>query len=184
MATGTLTDIGNAVSAVFAQSMSVDRLGWQKVNQWHPDVSEDLWGDTYQVIIDEGMKLIQADRPGRAPVYALYDLTKDPDETADLAASDPDRVAKLAAALEAWRKGQPAYDAGKRTEADSPREETESEKAALEQLGYLSEEDAPEGEPQGSGAEEPAPEGSAGEHATPGDGAKAAKAKGGKAKAR
>lgn len=33
----------------------------------------------------------------------LYDVSKDPKETTDLAAQEPDRVAKMTAELEAWK---------------------------------------------------------------------------------
>ena len=33
----------------------------------------------------------------------LYDVSKDPNETTDLAAQQPERVAKMTAALAAWR---------------------------------------------------------------------------------
>jgi arylsulfatase A-like enzyme len=51
-------------------------------------------------------------RPGRIaanagdeplPPVLLYDVSKDPKETADLAAREPERVAKMTAALESWK---------------------------------------------------------------------------------
>jgi hypothetical protein len=37
------------------------------------------------------------------PATLLYDVSKDPKETADLAAQEPERVAKMTAALETWK---------------------------------------------------------------------------------
>jgi arylsulfatase A-like enzyme len=37
------------------------------------------------------------------PVTLLYDVSKDPKETTDLAAQEPERVAKMTAALQAWK---------------------------------------------------------------------------------
>jgi arylsulfatase A-like enzyme len=37
------------------------------------------------------------------PTVLLYDVSKDPKETTDLAAQEPERVAKMTAALEAWK---------------------------------------------------------------------------------
>ncbi len=37
------------------------------------------------------------------PAVLLYDVSKDPKETTDLAAQEPERVAKMTAALEAWK---------------------------------------------------------------------------------
>ena len=40
---------------------------------------------------------------GELPKALLYDVSKDPVESIDLAAQDPERVAKMSAALEAWK---------------------------------------------------------------------------------
>lgn len=40
---------------------------------------------------------------GEALPTLLYDVSKDPKETTDLAAKEPERVAKMTAALEAWK---------------------------------------------------------------------------------
>lgn len=42
------------------------------------------------------------DRPS-LPTVLLYDVSKDPKETTDLAAQDPERVSKMTATLEAWK---------------------------------------------------------------------------------
>ncbi len=38
-----------------------------------------------------------------APTFELYDLLRDPSETHDVAAEHPERVRRMAGALEAWR---------------------------------------------------------------------------------
>jgi arylsulfatase A-like enzyme len=44
------------------------------------------------------------DKKGSEPLKGLlYDVSKDPKETTDIAAQEPDRVAKMTAALEAWK---------------------------------------------------------------------------------
>ena len=40
---------------------------------------------------------------GALRVTQLYDVSKDPKETTDLAALEPERVAKMTAALQAWK---------------------------------------------------------------------------------
>ena len=40
---------------------------------------------------------------GQSTLALLYDVAKDPKETTDLAAQQPERVAKMTAALEAWK---------------------------------------------------------------------------------
>jgi arylsulfatase A-like enzyme len=50
----------------------------------------------------------RAPRGGNAeatlPVVLLYDVSKDPTETNNIAATQPERVAKMTAALEAWKE--------------------------------------------------------------------------------
>ena len=41
--------------------------------------------------------------PAPLPPVLLYDVSKDPKETTDIAAQQPERVAKMTAALEAWK---------------------------------------------------------------------------------
>jgi arylsulfatase A-like enzyme len=57
-------------------------------------------------IVRSGMKLIYDEREQR---YALFDLTTDPGETNDIAASQPDRVNELGKRLQAWRTLQINY---------------------------------------------------------------------------
>jgi arylsulfatase A-like enzyme len=40
---------------------------------------------------------------GALPVTLLYDVSKDPKETTDLAAQEPERVVKMTAVLQAWK---------------------------------------------------------------------------------
>lgn len=52
-----------------------------------------------------GARARQADAAGeKPPGVLLYDLSKDPKETTDLAAKEPERAGRMRAALEAWQK--------------------------------------------------------------------------------
>ena len=58
---------------------------------------------TFDAIILDGYKLIRSNRGE----IELYDLADDPDETANLASAQPERVAHLQAALDAWLQDHP-----------------------------------------------------------------------------
>jgi len=82
-----------------------------------------------RTIIEERYKLIRDERTGRVE---LYDLTEDPDETGDLSERQPDRVARMLAALD---RHFASLD-----EALAPvleREPTMDELLELEKLGYV-----------------------------------------------
>ena len=59
------------------------------------------------------------------PAVLLYDLSKDPKETTDLAAMEPERVAKMSAALQTWKasveKSLTGADYGKQTTDIGPK---------------------------------------------------------------
>jgi hypothetical protein len=59
------------------------------------------------------------------PAVLLYDLSKDPQETTDLAAMEPERVAKMSAALQTWKasveKSLTGADYGKQTTDIGPK---------------------------------------------------------------
>ena len=57
-------------------------------------------------IVRSGLKLIYDEREQR---YSLFDLTTDPGETIDIAASRPDLVNELAKRLQAWYSLQINY---------------------------------------------------------------------------
>lgn len=61
--------------------------------------------------IDGSMKLVTQDL--EKGTFELYDLGKDPDETTDLAASQPDELARLVTAFTEWNDGVEASVAGK-----------------------------------------------------------------------
>ena len=51
-------------------------------------------------------------REGNARKVALYDVSKDPKETLDLAEREPERVAKMTASLAAWKESVEASLSG------------------------------------------------------------------------
>jgi arylsulfatase A-like enzyme len=57
-------------------------------------------------IVRSGFKLIYDEHEQR---YSLYNLTADPGEHVDIAASQPDRVQELAKRLQTWRTLQIEY---------------------------------------------------------------------------
>lgn len=54
--------------------------------------------------IDGDYKLHRKGQAGGGVTYALFDLSKDPQEKADLAAREADRVARMRAEMETWQK--------------------------------------------------------------------------------
>ena len=69
-----------------------------------------------------------------APVL-LYDVSKDPNETTDLAAQQPERVAKMTAALVAWRASVEKSLAGADYGAPANGPAPEPKKAKKKQAG-------------------------------------------------
>jgi len=58
----------------------------------------------YKLHLHAAEKKDKAGRPGApVPSVLLYDVSQDPKETTDLASAQPERVAKMTAALEAWQ---------------------------------------------------------------------------------
>jgi len=96
----------------------------------HPDFDPASKGydRTYDAITRDGYKLI---RSNQNDVW-LYDLTDDPEELIDLAPQQPQRVAALSAALDAWLKEHPPL-----TEAGAAPELDEDLQKHLRGLGYL-----------------------------------------------
>lgn len=66
--------------------------------------------------------------------FELYDLEADPGEEADVSAANPELVAELRAALDAWRSDTPAYDGPETAEMKEVDEQTH---ALLRALGYV-----------------------------------------------
>jgi arylsulfatase len=88
-------------------------------------------------LVADGWKLIElVDRAGQHPSVRLFDLSEDPLERTDLAASRPEIVASLRSRLAALRR---EWDARGFVPVNAPRTETTDPDAlrALRQLGYV-----------------------------------------------
>lgn len=82
-----------------------------------------------RAIIRGSYKLVQ---PGDAWPAALFNLSKDPGETNDIAAVEPVRVAELSAALRAWTQAH----FPRRNDGDLKRVDDET-RSALRSIGYI-----------------------------------------------
>ncbi len=81
----------------------------------------------HRAIRHAGWKLVYIPKPGGAEIE-LYDLVRDPGETRNVAAANPDRVAALRAVLDPILAGD---------RERPPRELTPEEREQLQALGYL-----------------------------------------------
>ncbi|MFT4622301.1 MAG: arylsulfatase A-like enzyme [Myxococcota bacterium] len=162
----TIADRGNLfVSAaalaknVFTESISVDRLGWDKVRRWFPDSFEQNPREQkFKAIVQGEWKLITATDDAGNPLpdeTTLFNLDDDPEELKNLAAANPDQVAALTALLDEWKAALPVYDPSKQTEADRPKEDSAAMKKQLEMLGYLDEDEGGDDEAEGGDTDEP-----------------------------
>ncbi len=87
-------------------------------------------------VIFDGWKLIQhGDGRGEVPEYELYDHVDDPGDRHDLAAEQPETVARLAEVLDSWRRDADARQLG--SDAVLPQELSQEELERLRALGYV-----------------------------------------------
>ena len=146
MSRGVLTaPIASLAQNVFTESISVDRLGWQKIQNWF-EVDENPLEQKFKAVVQGRWKLITATDDAGNPLpgdTVLYDLETDPEELTNVAASQPDKVAELTALLDEWKASVPAYDPSARPEGEGPKIDSEAMRKQLEMLGYLAEEDEP-----------------------------------------
>ncbi len=91
--------------AVFAESISIDRLGFGKVKKAFPKLTRDVWANKYRTVIEGDYKLIQTvDFDSDAITdHELYHLVEDPLEIKDIADANPDKAKELTAKMAAWR---------------------------------------------------------------------------------
>ena len=68
---------------------------------WHYPHYSNQGGRPGDAILDDGWKLVEYDESGRRE---LFNLANDPSESRNLAQRDPERTARLAAKLRAWRQ--------------------------------------------------------------------------------
>lgn len=148
-AKGDLTEIAETVTNVFSETLSIDRLGFTKVRKLYPDLTRDVWANTYRSVVQGNWKLIESVNFDTHEIMncELYDLDADPSEANDVFAAHGDKVTELADALVAWKSAQVPWDPDKGDKVEEHL--SDAEKKQLEMLGYLSEED--------EGAEDEAP---------------------------
>lgn len=89
---------GQNVIATFADAKAPGHQGPQYVEMYG---NKGLWHDGWAIVTDHRFQTwnVRMTKPIDEP-WALYDLTKDPGQTVNLAARYPDRVAAMAAAFE------------------------------------------------------------------------------------
>ncbi len=86
-------------------------------------------------IVSDGWKLIHhAPRPEGAPEFELFNHAEDPLDLSDVAAANPDIVAKLKAELEAWKN---MVEQNKLPQADAAEDMSPKELDRLRSLGYI-----------------------------------------------
>ena len=134
---------GQALQSVFTESISIDRLGWDKIRKWYPDnFDDDPRARMFKSVVAGDWKLIL----GSDGKKELYNLGEDPVEEKNLAASEPVRLAEMEAQIEHWREGLVPYDPELRTEKDTPKVDSDMMKEQLKMLGYLSDDGEDEAE--------------------------------------
>jgi arylsulfatase A-like enzyme len=139
--------IRNPPPTVFAETMSIDRLGFTKVKKQFPDLTRDRWANTFRALREDKYKLIQTvafDAPYEIVKCELYDLDADPFETNDLFAQQTEKAQAMAARLGETKAALPPWEPA---ESDTVEEHlSEAEIRQLEMLGY-SEKDKEDVEP-------------------------------------
>ena len=141
-----MASVGQAAQSVFTESISIDRLGWDKIRKWYPEnFDDDPRARMFKSVVLGDWKLIL----GSDGKKELYNLGADPVEEKNLAVSEPERLTDLEAQIEHWREGLVPYDPALRTEQDTPKVDSDMMKEQLKMLGYLSDD-----EDEGSDAED------------------------------
>jgi arylsulfatase A-like enzyme len=145
---GNLTDFRAPAKAVFAESISIDRLGFGKVKKRFDDLTRDVWANKYRTVAWEDYKLIETiDFDSEEVIkHELYHLAADPHEENDLSSSDPERTEALKARLHEWHDSVPKWDPSIADEPDNIEDRGKSKNAdamkkQLEMLGYVADDD-------------------------------------------
>jgi len=133
-----LASVGQAAQSVFTESISIDRLGWDKIRKWYPDnFDDDPRARMFKSVVHGDWKLIL----GSDGKKELYNLADDALEQKNLAVSEPNRLTEMEAQIEHWREGIVPYTPELRTEEDTPKVDSDMMKEQLKMLGYLSDDD-------------------------------------------
>ena len=139
---GDLSAIADLVGqTLFAETISIDKLGFGKVRKAHPQLTRDVWANLYRAAVDpHGCKLIQTisfDEPREVVRTELYDLDADPFETHDLMAHGHGRCesGKLQEQLELLHGALRSWDKEGADADEDCCEGEECEQLAL--LGYV-----------------------------------------------
>jgi arylsulfatase A-like enzyme len=149
---GNLTAVDRVAQHVFAETLSIDKLGFGKVRKLYPDLTRDVWANTYRAVVDGDWKLIQSISYDTHEVLdcELYHLGDDPHEAEDRFEQEPDLVVALAESAAAWKAAQDPWNAER---GDEVKEDlSDAERRQLELLGYVTADEA-----EDTGATEEAP---------------------------
>lgn len=123
---------------LFSEVLNYDHKGLALARKTFPEIAQEGWGKTYRTVRAGAHKLL-VDQHGDTE---LYDLASDPLETKDLAEQSPEVLLRLTEAIEARWAALPTYDPALRTPKDKPVIQAR-EKAMLEVLGYVTDDEAP-----------------------------------------
>lgn len=123
-----------------ASGGGVKAAGWERrplVAEKQPMGTGDHPGDSESyAIIDGGWKLIHnVARPPEKPEFELFDFLKDPLDQKDVAAQQPDVVARLSKAVGAWR--QVAAAARLKPDSEATKGMSREQLEHLRSLGYV-----------------------------------------------
>ena len=140
---GNLANVGSiVVEGLLSESISIDKLGFKKVQQHYDDLARDIWANKYRALTKGRYKVIETvDFDDDHLVdLELYDLHEDPFEEQDLAEQDPERAKALADELHTLHAALPKWNAADADEEEGGGGEMSLEQCKqLEALGYIEE---------------------------------------------
>jgi arylsulfatase A-like enzyme len=128
---------------VFAQMIDPFASQLRNVRAAWPDRDYSEWVKTYCVVYEGAQKLLYASDDQ----HGLFDVEADPGEATNRLEADPEARVRLLAALEAFERELPVYDPALRGPGDEQSGETQEQRAMLEALGYLTDDDDGGAEP-------------------------------------
>ena len=137
---GNLLATAAAAAPVFAETISIDRPGFHRIQKRFPDLQPTDWDRLFRTVVEGPLKLIQhVDFDTHEIIeHELYDLSADPDEVTDISRVRPEETKRLAQVLSAWQDAlephSPPTDATAEVQPMS-----RAECRQLELLGYITE---------------------------------------------